>query len=378
LALGSAGGLLGLGKDWRARASWLIEGCHVTLCGCHVALDQEGSSYRKAGQVVKLRKWQLSFIVLLGAVLGVVPALALTGSEPSVEAVNEGIYYHHWAPAEVAATPAQAVTFKNTTNVMHGIVWETANNPGTPTCGGTVPVGVGHSGTNWSGTCTFPAEGAYKFYCSVHGREMSGTVYINSQGTIPTVTMTMTMTSSSSSTLSSTSSTFSSTTATTTPIATSTTTTLATTSTPPPGATQATTANAPPAGGLTLTTAHTTTSPRPEGSSSPTLVLAKGQHGGTVHGAIEVSPADQGARLEVQLLATTASLARAKHAAAVRVGRFVRASVTAGRVSFSIALNAKAKATLRKHKRLPVLVRIVLTPAYGAPSITTHSVVLRG
>jgi hypothetical protein len=46
---------------------------------------------------------------------------------------------------------------------------------------------VGHSGYSWKGTCTFAKEGVYNYYCSVHGRAMSGTVYVNANGSIPPV-----------------------------------------------------------------------------------------------------------------------------------------------------------------------------------------------
>ena len=80
--------------------------------------------------------------------------------------------------------------------------------------------------------------------------------------------------------------------------------------------------------------------------------------------------AGAGGRLEVDLLAASASLAR-KHAKQVRVGRLLRASLTAGKLSFSVSLNAQAKHALHRHHRLPVIVQITLSPLHGAPITAT-------
>ncbi len=113
------------------------------------------------------------------------------------------------------------------------------------------------------------------------------------------------------------------------------------------------------------------------GSASSALKVAGAQHGSAVRGTLEVSSAGAGARLEVDLLAASASLAR-KRSKQVRIGRFVRASLTAGNVSFSVALDAQAKRALHRLHHLPVLVQITLAPLHGAPVITTRSVTLRG
>jgi hypothetical protein len=104
--------------------------------------------------------------------------------------------------------------------------------------------------------------------------------------------------------------------------------------------------------------------------------LTRSQHGNDVRGVAEVPAAYAGSRLEVDLLVSNASLARAGHASRVRVGRFLRASVASGRVSFSIALDARARRALRLHGRLAVTVRIALTPPGGASVTTTRSTVL--
>ena len=80
--------------------------------------------------------------------------------------------------------------------------------------------------------------------------------------------------------------------------------------------------------------------------------------------------------MEVALLAGSASLAKVKHSSKLRVGRILRSSLKAGAVSFSVPLTAKATSALRRHHRLALTVRIVLTPVHGAAVTTTKSVVL--
>jgi hypothetical protein len=106
---------------------------------------------------------------------------------------------------------------------------------------------------------------------------------------------------------------------------------------------------------------------------APLLLAA--QRGTSVKGSLEVSASGAGARLEVDLLAQEASMARAKPT--VLVGRFVRGSVAAGRVSFAVKLDAKARSALRRRRSLRLTVKITLTPK-GAPATSvTRGVVLR-
>jgi plastocyanin len=107
------------------------------------------------------------------------------------------------------------------------------------------------------------------------------------------------------------------------------------------------------------------------------LKLAVTHRGAVVRGSLEVSRSGAGGRLEVDLLAKSASLARRGHSSKqVTVGRLVRASVSAGKVQFSIALNARGKSALRRHHRLALIVKIMLTPPSGNATTLTRSVVL--
>lgn len=108
------------------------------------------------------------------------------------------------------------------------------------------------------------------------------------------------------------------------------------------------------------------------------LKLVAARHGTSVRGSLEVSRSGAGGRLEVDLIASSASLARRKHGGKqATVGRFVRTSVPAGKVSFSVALNARGKSALHRHRKLALTVKILFTPPHGASVTVTRSVLLR-
>jgi hypothetical protein len=108
----------------------------------------------------------------------------------------------------------------------------------------------------------------------------------------------------------------------------------------------------------------------------PLATLASSQKGGAVHGTVQIPAADVGARLEVELLAQGASLAKVKRSSSSRVGRLVRSSAPAGRVLFTVSLDTAAKRALRRHHKLALTVKIVLTPQHGAAVTLTRSVVV--
>jgi Copper binding proteins, plastocyanin/azurin family len=142
---------------------------------------------------------------------------------------------------------------------------------------------------------------------------------------------------------------------------------------PPPTTTTLLTAPQPTTTPFVTTPAPTSEEGPPLGSS---VKLAAGQHGSSVLGIIEVSQAGVGGRLEVDLLARSASLAKVKHSSKVSVGRFLRSSLKAGPVSFAVPLTVKAKSALRRHRRLALTVQIVLTPIHGGAATVMKSVVL--
>ena len=91
------------------------------------------------------------------------------------------------------------------------------------------------------------------------------------------------------------------------------------------------------------------------------LKLTAPRHGSSVSGSVEVSESGAGGRLEIDLIANSASLATVRHkkkSTSTVVGRLVRTSLNAGKVSFSVSLNAKAKSALRRHHKLALTVKI--------------------
>jgi plastocyanin len=274
-------------------------------------------------------------IALLGSSVAVLPAVAGSETAPTVNAESNakacGYYYANcWVPPRVELAAPGTVAFRNATGIPHGVVWSSV--PTTPTCSG---VPVNSFATSFSGTCSFSEPGVYTFYCAYHGASMSGTITVNPSGT----------------------------------------TTTTTTGTAPGGTTNTTQPPGTPSNS-TSTAAVGSTSPRAAGTAAA-VRLARSQHGRGVLGSVEVPSADAGGRLEVDLLASSASLARTATGAPVRVGRFLRCSLRVGRISFSIVLDAKARRALLRRRRLSLIVKVALTPPGGSPSLTRRSVLLR-
>jgi plastocyanin len=142
--------------------------------------------------VIRLPKRCLPLAVALGAGAFMLPAMAWSAETTPVEAVNEpGGYYgehHRWSPAQETVIAGSAVTFRNPTEVPHGVEWRSAIKPSCEEGTGKVPVGTtpAASGRKWSGACTFSQPGTYTFYCTVHGAEMTGTITVS--GTVSATT----------------------------------------------------------------------------------------------------------------------------------------------------------------------------------------------
>jgi plastocyanin len=271
---------------------------------------------------------------LLGSAVAVLPAVAGSETTPTVNAVSNatcGYYPNCWSPSQVEVTAPGTVTFANASGVAHGVVWNSV--PATPSCSG---VPVNSSATSFNGTCSFSQPGTYTFYCYVHGPSMSGTITVSPTGTTTATTTTETQ-----------------------PGTTTTTTSLGTKPTP-------TSPSSPPGASF----------PQPAGLAGPIVAVARSQRGRLVRGSLEVPAADAAARLEVDLLARGAALSSAGGSSAVRVGRLVRSTVGPGKLAFSVALNARARATLARRHRLQLIVKVVLTPAHGSPSAISRNVLL--
>lgn len=282
----------------------------------------------------------LSVAAPLGAALAVLPALAVEAN-PTIQAQNieEGpITKHRWTPAQASIEPGGTVTLSNASAIPHGVEWVSTPGGVKPACVG-VPVGTtaAASGTKWSGSCSFATAGAYTFYCTVHGSEMTGTITVGAQGAATTMTTGSPTETQPGSTPS------------------------APTGTPGSGA-------APTGSGA----------PRPllAGSPSSALKLAGTQHGHSVRGSLAVSQAGAGGTLAVTLLAHSAALGGAGHRQ-VQVGRTLRSSLRLGTTTFTVALSAKAKRALGLRGRLPLTVRLVLTSSRGSSVTLTRAVVVR-
>jgi plastocyanin len=111
-------------------------------------------------------------------------------------------------------------------------------------------------------------------------------------------------------------------------------------------------------------------SPSPlAGSAARAVRLLVGRGGLSVRGAVAVSAAGAGGRLEVDLLLRRGSRL-------VRVGRLMRSHLRPGTLSFTLALNASAARALRSHRRLTVTAKLALVPLHGTTVRITRSLVL--
>lgn len=278
-----------------------------------------------------------ALVASMGVAVAVLPALAAAPSEAKLE-VDENCVVNDWpcwaTPGSGSKPePASKVTIAaggEVTFTDHGEEANIAWTGTAPTCSSGVPVSPTAPKTGWEGKCKFEQPGTYRFESSTlfndgvdNYTKYEIVVESATTGTTPTTT----------------------------------TTTTPTTTTP-------TTPSEPDHG-----------SPLEGGPGA--LGLAGSQRGSRVHGSIEVSQAGSGGRLEVRLFAAAASLAKAGHAKKVPVGRLVRSSVQAGRVSFSVPLSARGRAALRRHRRLALTVKVTLTPPHGAAVTVTRGVVVR-
>jgi hypothetical protein len=305
---------------------------------------------------VRLRRRLLfPLVALLGAaVVVVLPALAAS-SEAKLE-VNENCVEANWScwtsssapkPSPTSVTTiAQGgkVTFVDDTGVVVSLAW--TGSP--PTCSTGVPVSPEPAKSGWEGTCTFEAPGHYKFESTTLWPAYTKYEIVvqppASTGTTTGTTTTGTTTTTSSTSYGS--------------------------STPSYGS----------GGGSQTQNGEPTTTPGSllVGGASMAVKLGASRHDRSVRGSIDVAPAAAGSRLEVELLATRASLAGAGRSSRVRVGRLARSSLSAGVATFTVTLDGDARRALRVHGRLALIVAIVLTPTHGAPMRLTRSIVMRG
>ncbi len=114
---------------------------------------------------------------------------AVLGGPLAVEAVDEGIYYHHWSNSVQTIVGGAAIKFANPYGtVPHGLKFTGGSAGATPTCTGIPAAAEQVSGaTSWQGECTFTKPGTYTFICTVHPSEMTGTITVtNGEPTVST------------------------------------------------------------------------------------------------------------------------------------------------------------------------------------------------
>jgi hypothetical protein len=129
----------------------------------------------------------------------------------------------------------------------------------------------------------------------------------------------------------------------------------------------------PTGGNPTTSTSSSSPSGKPKTEPAPgplfgSLKLTSTQHGAAVHGSLVVSSAGSEGQLQIELLSK---------GAAAPLGKFLRSSLHAGKLTFSLVLSAKARHTLKTHHKLTLTVQIVLTPKHGSAMTLARSVVVR-
>jgi hypothetical protein len=114
-----------------------------------------------------------------------------------------------------------------------------------------------------------------------------------------------------------------------------------------------------------------------QGTSTKAIRLAAHQTGRSVKGSVAVSAAGTGGHLSVTLLASRHVLAPSvKSAALVPVGKTTESLKQAGTARFTVVLTKAGAAALKRLHRLPVTVRIAVTPARGTTLTVTRRITL--
>jgi plastocyanin len=281
------------------------------------------------------RRLLFGLAAVMGSAVVVLPAVAAS-EESTVEAVtgcSPYPTYPCWSPSS-PITIASGGTVKfldKSSSLEQGVRWIGS----APQCEN---VPSANQQGPWEGTCTFTEPGTYRFQ-GTWTYSSSDEVIV----TAPTTTSTSTVV-----------------------------TPMAPTSSAPPGSSGAPPAPGSPAAGPTAAELSPLA-----GSASSALRLPAVQHGRSVHGSVDVSQAGVGGKLEVKLLARRASLAGAGHATQAQVGRVAHAALSAGTVSFTVALDPRAARALRLHGHLALVVRITVAPVGGSAVTIARGVLLR-
>ena len=120
-----------------------------------------------------MRRSLVAVLIATVSASGATPALAASQSV--------GVSDNFFDPERVAVKPGESVTWTNSGNNPHNVSFDdgTFTSPSPP------------SANTWTETRTFTADGAYGYYCQIHGSPggggMSGVVYVNAAGVPPPV-----------------------------------------------------------------------------------------------------------------------------------------------------------------------------------------------
>jgi plastocyanin len=260
-----------------------------------------------------LRVGTKALLVAAAMACAAAPALAYSGATAggSFTAIDYAWQANGTSGTTVTITPGQTVTFGYPSGTESHDAHFTGKQPSA--CPG-LPSHPQKQG--WSAECTFDAPGSYPFVCDFHP-EMIGTVVVTAAAT------------------------------------------------PTPNSTAAPTATADPIG----TPGATATPPAPGSTPEPTaaapkqttlkLKLAGTQRGTRIRGSVRVD--EPASRLEVTVMAGKS-----------KVGTYLKKSTASGAVAFSVTLNAHARRSLAKARRLRVSVAVALTPP-GGKKLVTHA-----
>jgi plastocyanin len=111
------------------------------------------------------------------------------------------------------------------------------------------------------------------------------------------------------------------------------------------------------------------------GPAATSLRVRSSQRGFTVRGSVLVDRA--GSRLRARALVRRRALYGGRSARLVEVGRTTRTRVGGARATFAVKLDAAARRALRRAGRLPVSLRLTVTPPHGRSYAATRTVILR-
>jgi len=136
-------------------------------------------------------------------------------------------------------------------------------------------------------------------------------------------------------------------------------------------------------GSVTVVPAGTAPPPPPPPPPPPTtlaaaasgLKVAVQQRGTSVRGTVKVARGSS--RLLARAFARRKALSGGRSNVQVEVGRQLRSSVSATKVTFAAALNSAARRALRRNGRLSISLRLTVTPDEGKAYTATRTVILR-